>query len=150
MTDEIDFDALRAETAFVQERIADLESAHHARLKALGEALRANIAPDDFTLEVFARALTERLQRSGNEVLAKKWTATWSTLMESMQRLDELNVRNARELDNPDPAPVAAEEHEEWVSARDAANEAVEQFERVIAEGSAWLDGLGPKVNDGR
>ena len=126
---------------YLRARTRELEIEHRDNLKALGDSIGTEISLDDFTPEVaaaFAGKVVEALRRWGNLALADRWHSAWEAYNEAAQRLKHLNAHHAQVLE----APLTDAERTEWKAARDGANEAEEQFERVDAEANGYLKRL--------
>ena len=113
-----DVNAIRAESAYLSSRIRELEDEMSQRAQDLGlPAVSEDIAQMELD------GVAEALRDSGNSALASKYSAAYETFKTYVTRLE---------------AAIAVEIIDE--EARDAMNDAEEQFERIASEVTAWFD----------
>lgn len=133
-----------AEREYLQQRLAELTPEYQ---KATEEA---GLTPQMVTPQEIERLkgeLVEAMDRSGNAPLARKWRAAYEAWDSACARLDQLNEQSRRRRREANPDPVTDEEYPGWVTAREEMDAAGEDFQRVNAKVSTWLDahGGGPK-----
>jgi hypothetical protein len=115
---------LSAELAFLADRIRQLEADYLEDMKTLGVTKVIpldGVTPD--TVEDMVQYIVDYCYRSGDPSLADKWSAAFHAWKHADQELARRTAHEGSELDD----------------VRAAANDALEQFERVDAALKAWL-----------
>lgn len=132
MNDELDVDRFLAERAYLRERTHHIRTEFQDVLDALGTGLSADRVTDADMVRLREQYLSA-LREAGNPGLAQRWLAAddaWQAAQAHLEALNDAHRSGRREV------PPA-----EWLSARDAMNDALEAFERINAEAGAWLRG---------
>jgi len=128
--DEMDDDFIRLAIKYEQERDAEVQRESARNLKAIGDALGVEIGVEDFTppvREAFMGKVAEKVRQCGNGALADAYRSAWASRRQAWERFDQtMNDEQPTDLDR-------------LTRARDGWHEAHGQFERVIADVSAWL-----------
>jgi hypothetical protein len=125
-----------AELEYTRLRIHELTVEIEEHLKAIGDTVGVEIRVDDMTPQVVDR-LAERtiqcLQDSGNPELAGRWSLAFARRKETSERLVVLlGLFHGAE-------PLADAQQSSLEAAHEAADDAEEEFERVVAEADEWF-----------
>lgn len=124
-----DDDVLRAEREYLRQRATELLKTTRAQAEAYEELAGPLEGSTDFVLSendvtrVLGTMLVA-LRRSGNPALAARYQAAWDRWLAAVEAVERCNRAG-------EPADEAT---------LDALNEAQEEFDRVVAAATSWLD----------